>query len=161
MQATAAKPTSELAREMLTLVSYLMSASTPEFFRFLGEADVSLTQVKVMHMLDAPGPDRSLKEMSEALSFSLAGMSRSIDALHHRGLVERREDEHDRRIKRVRITSQGRDLLRRINEMRVAWLEQFVSTLPDDQRDRLLDALSPIVEREEIAAFRPEGASSE
>lgn len=145
---------------MLALVSYLMSASTPEFFRFLGEADVSLTQVKVMHMLDGPGPDRSLKDLSQALSFSLAGISRSIEALHQRGLVERREDEHDRRIKRVRITTQGRDLLRQINEMRVAWLEQFVSTLPDDQRDRLLDALSPIVEREDIAAFRPEGVSS-
>ncbi len=144
---------------MLTLISYLMSASTPEFFRFLGEADVSLTQVKLMHVLAAPGADHTLKDLAEEMSFSLAGCSRSIDALHQRGLVERREDEHDRRMKRVSITPAGRDLLRHINEMRVAWLEQFVSTLPDDQRDRLLDALSPIVKREEIAAFRPEGAS--
>ena len=160
MQATVLKKSKssseELAREVLTLFSYLFSQSAPDFFRALSEADVTLTQVKLLHVLDRPGADQSLKDLAEEMSFSLAGVSRSIDALHQRGLVERREDEKDRRIKRVRITGEGREFLRGLNEMRVALLSQFVQDIPDDQRRALLDALSPIVEREEIAAFRPE-----
>jgi DNA-binding MarR family transcriptional regulator len=160
MQATAlnkrGSTSEELAREIVTLFSYLFSNSTPDFFRALSEADVTLTQVKLMHVLDKPDADHTLKDLAEEMSFSLAGASRSIDALHQRGLVERREDEHDRRMKRVSITPDGQELLRRLNEMRVALLAQFVQTIPDSQRRQLLDALSPIVEREEIAAFRPE-----
>jgi DNA-binding MarR family transcriptional regulator len=166
MQATAARKqvsassSEELAREMYTLFSYLFSTSTPDFFRALSEADVSLTQVKLLHALDKPESDHSLKDLAEEMSFSLAGASRSIDALHQRGLVDRREDERDRRMKRVRITDDGRELLRRLNELRVALLAQFVETLTDSERGKLLDALSPIVGREDIAAYRPEGPSS-
>jgi DNA-binding MarR family transcriptional regulator len=163
MQATVAtgkqsSSSEELARELVTLFSYLYSNSTPDFFRALSEADVTLTQVKLLHVLDRPDADRTLKDLAEEMSFSLAGASRSIDALHQRGLVERREDEHDRRMKRVRITPDGQELLRRLNEMRVSLLAQFVEDIPDSQRRELLDALSPIVGREEIAAFRPQGA---
>jgi DNA-binding MarR family transcriptional regulator len=163
MQATAADKQAsatgaeELAREMYTLFSYLFATSTPDFFRALSEADVTFTQVKLMHVLDKPDADRTLKDLAEDMSFSLAGVSRSIDALHQRGLVERREDETDRRMKRVRITADGVDLLRRLNEMRVSLLQQFIETLTDTERRRLLDALSPIVEREEVAAYRPQG----
>jgi DNA-binding MarR family transcriptional regulator len=162
MQATVAvgkqsSSSEELARELVTLFSYLYSNSTPDFFRALSEADVTLTQVKIMHALDRPDADHTLKDLAEEMSFSLAGASRSIDALHQRGLVERREDEHDRRMKRVRITDEGRELLRRLNEMRVALLEQFVETIPETERRQLLDVLSPIVEREEVAAYRLQG----
>jgi DNA-binding MarR family transcriptional regulator len=162
MQATGATTqasTEELAREIYTLFSYLLSTSTADFFRALSERDVSLTQVKLLHVLDKPDADHTLKELAEEMSFSLAGASRSIDALHQRGLVERREDEHDRRMKRVRITPQGRALVRGLNEMRVALLGQFAQTLSETERSRLLEALSPIVGREEIAAYRPEGPS--
>jgi DNA-binding MarR family transcriptional regulator len=142
---------------MYTLFAYLFASSTPDLFRALSEADVSLTQVKLMHVLDRAEADHTLKDLAEELSFSLAGVSRSIDALHQRGLVERREDETDRRMKRVRLTPDGRELLRNLNELRVALLQQFIQTLTDDERRGLLDALSPVVGREEIAAYRPEG----
>ena len=142
---------------MYTLFAYLFSRSTPDFFRALSEADVTLTQVKLMHVLDKPDADRTLKDLAEEMSFSLAGASRSIDALHQRGLVERREDENDRRMKRVKITPEGRELLRNLNEMRVAMLAQFVDTLTESERGELLRALTPIVERDEIAPYRPEG----
>lgn len=160
MQATTLSPqdkaTGQLTRELYTFLTYLLSTSTPDFFRALSEADVTLTQVKLLHLIDDSEDHLSLKDLAERMSFSLAGVSRSVDALHQRGLVERREDEKDRRMKRVRMTQEGRDLLRSFTEMRLNLLGQFVETIPDPQRRRLLDALSPIVEREEIAAFRPE-----
>ena len=39
---------------------------------------------------------------------SLPNASRTVDGLLQRGLVERREDEHDRRVKRVGAQREGR-----------------------------------------------------
>jgi DNA-binding MarR family transcriptional regulator len=160
MQATAAETqatSAALARDLYTLFAYLFGTSTPDFFRALSELDVSLTQVKLLHALDKPEADHALTDLAEEMSFSLPAASRAIDALHQRGLVDRREDERDRRMKRVRITAKGRDVLRRLNEVRVALLEQFTDTMTDAQRRRLLAALSPLVGREDVAAFRPQG----
>jgi DNA-binding MarR family transcriptional regulator len=137
----------ELAREMLDLVGYLMRSSTPDFFRALSEHELTLTQVKMLHELDRPECDLPLTELAATLSLSLPAVSRAIDALLDRGYVERREDEHDRRMRRVRITAGGRRVLKRLMEIRLNMLERFAATLSDDERRDLAAALAPIVER--------------
>ena len=147
----------ELAREMLDLVGHLMRTSTPDFFRALSEHELTLTQVKMLHELDGRGrtldlPDRPdcdlpLTELAATLSLSLPAISRAIDALQERGYVERREDEHDRRMRRVRITAAGRRVLKRLMEIRLNMLERFAATLSDDERRDLAAALAPVVER--------------
>jgi DNA-binding MarR family transcriptional regulator len=149
-----ASSSAELARELYTLFAYLLTTSTPDFFRALSDLDVSLTQAKLLHTLEAAEDELSLKDLAERLSFSLAAASRAIDALRQRGLVERREDERDRRMKRVTITAEGREVLRRLNEMRIAQLEGFADTMTGEERAALHAALTPIVAREEIGAFR-------
>jgi DNA-binding MarR family transcriptional regulator len=61
-----------------------------------------------------------------------------------RGYLERREDEQDRRMKRIGITDAGRDVARRIIEARLEGLEQFTSSLTPEQRSRLMTALSDL-----------------
>jgi DNA-binding MarR family transcriptional regulator len=161
MQATAARaqaPTeAELARDLFSFLGYLLRSTTPDMFRALGELDISLTQVKLLHALDDPDGEPSLKDLAECLSLSLPAASRAIDALHQRGYVDRREDEHDRRVKRVRITAVGAGALRRLNETRLAQLEEFAATMSGAERRRLAAALAPLVARPEIAAVRPAG----
>jgi DNA-binding MarR family transcriptional regulator len=137
----------ELAREMLDLVGHLMRTSTPDFFRALSEHELTLTQVKMLHQLDRPDCDLPLTELAATLSLSLPAVSRAIDALQERGYVERREDEHDRRMRRVRITAAGRRVLKRLMEIRLNMLERFAATLSDDERRDLAAALAPVVER--------------
>jgi DNA-binding MarR family transcriptional regulator len=132
---------------MLPLVGYLMRSSTPDFFRALSEHELTLTQVKMLHELDRPECDLPLTELAATLSLSLPAVSRAIDALLDRGYVERREDEHDRRMRRVRITAGGRRVLKRLMEIRLNMLERFAATLSDDERRDLAAALAPIVER--------------
>jgi DNA-binding MarR family transcriptional regulator len=73
-------------------------------------------------------------------------MSRNVDDLQRRGLLERREDEHDRRMKRLRLTDEGRAVLRTVNSARLAGLEAFTGRLPEDQREALAAALTPVLE---------------
>ena len=72
---------------------------------------------------------------------SLPATSRTVDGLLQRGLLERREDEHDRRIKRVRLTDEGRDVVDRIDTARLAGPRGLRRhALPDEQRAALLAA---------------------
>ena len=61
-----------------------------------------------------------------------------------RGLLERREDEDDRRVKRLTITPAGREAIARIDALRLRGLEQYAATLTDDQRERLAGALTDL-----------------
>jgi DNA-binding MarR family transcriptional regulator len=146
VQATTVTPR-ELAREMLGLVGHLMRSSTPDFLRALSEHELTFTQVKMLHELDQPDGDLAQSELGATLSLSLPAVSRAVDGLEARGYVERREDEHDRRMKRVRVTPAGRRVLGRLMDIRMNMLERFAETMSDDERRDLAAALAPVVER--------------
>src|SRR3979409_2299153 len=53
------------------------------------------------------------KELATALSIEGPSLVRLLDNLERRGLIERREDENDRRGRRIPLTPPGRELARR------------------------------------------------
>jgi DNA-binding MarR family transcriptional regulator len=67
--------------------------------------------------------------------------------------VNRTEDPADRRIKRLCLTDEGRDLVRRMRELRMAGFEQFVTTLTPKQRAQLAKTLDSILARDDLVAF--------
>jgi DNA-binding MarR family transcriptional regulator len=137
----------ELATELLRLWHYLMKGQSKTMFALLDELDLPMSHVKALGVLADCGCELSVKEVSEELGLSLPGASRTIDALLRRGYLERREDDHDRRMKRIGITPAGRDVARRIIEARLEGLEQFTSSLTSEQRTRLMAALSDLPHR--------------
>ena len=58
--------------------------------------------------------------------------------------LERREDEHDRRMKRVTLTAEGAEVAGRIADARMHSLEAFAASLTDEQRRRLAAALEDL-----------------
>jgi len=120
--------------------------SSPELFRRLGELDLSLTQVKTLHVLQADA-EVTVKEVAGLLHMSLPAMSRSLDGLVQRGYVERLESDRDRRARFVRLLPAGRAVLEDIEQARVSALEDIIATLSDEERAALHATLLPIVER--------------
>ena len=116
-------------------------------FALLEELDLTLSHVKALTVLADCGCELSVKEVSEQLTLSLPGASRTVDALLRRGYLERREDDNDRRMKRIGITPAGRDVARRIIDARLEGLEQFTSSLSAEQRTRLMSALTDLPHR--------------
>jgi DNA-binding MarR family transcriptional regulator len=144
MQATATKKQStphELAHELLGLWMHLMRGGSQEMFAVVGELDLGMTQMKTLSMLDACVDEVSVKDLSERLGLSFPATSRAIDGLLRRGFLSRHEDTVDRRVKRVRLTDEGRDVVRRINVARLQGLEAFAASLSAPQRTRLMGAL--------------------
>jgi DNA-binding MarR family transcriptional regulator len=131
-----------LAASMLDLWRQILKGSTRDLYRLLAEVDMSMTQLKLVHVLVEGGTEISVKELAEELGMSLPNASRTVDAMLQRGLVERREDEHDRRVKRVGATDQARKLIDRVDTARLQGLEAWAAELSPVQRQALLDALS-------------------
>jgi DNA-binding MarR family transcriptional regulator len=146
---TASKQVSsrKLAAELLELWHHLMRGSSQQMYALIAELDVSITQMKTLHVLADGGSELSVKELSDRLGLSLPGASRIVDALMRRGWLERREDPDDRRMKRVRITDEGRKVLDRIEAARLAGLENYAASLTPEQRTRLSSALSDLPHR--------------
>jgi DNA-binding MarR family transcriptional regulator len=130
--------------ELLGLWHHLMKGQSHRMFALLDELDLSMSHVKALQVLADCGCELSVKEVSEELGLSLPGASRAVDALLRRGYVERREDEQDRRMKRIGITDGGRDVAHRIVGARLEGLEQFASSLTPEQRTRLMAALADL-----------------
>jgi DNA-binding MarR family transcriptional regulator len=148
---------SGLARDLLAVMLYIQKHSGNDFYVLVEELDLTLTQLKALHALDLAAEEASVKELGEALGLSLPAASRTVEGLLRRGYLERREDDRDRRVKRVRLTPTGRDAVERLNRARLAGLESFASTLTEAQRTRLSGAIASLLERDEIRACRPAG----
>jgi DNA-binding MarR family transcriptional regulator len=131
----------DLAGELLRLWSHLMRGSSQQMFVVLGELELSMTQMKTLSMLDDCLQEVSVKELSDLLGLSLPATSRTVDGLLRRGLLSRHEDEVDRRMKRVRLTGDGRAVVQRIVTARLQGLEAYASTLSDEQRGQLMAVL--------------------
>ena len=150
MKATVVSP-KELAGELLQLWSHLMRGSSQQMFAILGELDLTMTQMKTLGMLDDCVEEVSVKELSERLGLSLPATSRTVDGLLRRGLLSRHEDLEDRRIKRVRLTDAGREMVQRMVTARLQGLESYAATLSDDQRAALMAALVELPHKKDHA----------
>jgi DNA-binding MarR family transcriptional regulator len=129
---------------LLGLWQHVMRQSNAEFFAILEELDVSIMQLKILEALGAADAELSVKALSEHVGCSLPSSSRTIEALLRRGWLERHEDAHDRRVKRVLVTDAGRDVVRRVSTVRLTSIERFIATLDERQRVGLAEALAAL-----------------
>ena len=146
-----------LIRDMYALASFLMRSSNVGTFNRIAELDLSFTQIKALCAMDLDESEPSLKELAESMKVSLPAMSRAVDGLYVRGLVDRCEDPDDRRMKRIRPTD-GRAGGVRHAERGAADRDAGVPDLARATRQAraLARALELILaDRPEIAALRP------
>jgi DNA-binding MarR family transcriptional regulator len=135
-----------VAKQMLALWHFCLSDAS-RLYALLEELRIGLTDMKLLHHLSAESDPLTVKELAERMGLSLPGASRAADALLKRGWLSRQEDEHDRRMKRLAITAGGRDVLRRVEEARMAGLEDVIADVPTVDLDRLSKAIDPILAR--------------
>ena len=62
------------------------------------------------------------------------------------GLLARNEDRHDRRARKLELTSEGRALVERGIEARKAWMESLTVSLTPAQQEKIADSLSMLTE---------------
>lgn len=87
------------------------------------------------------------KELATALSIEGPSLVRLLDNLERRGLIERREDEADRRARGIHLTRAGRDLARRAAKVGGEIQARLLANVPAAELEACQRALAGI-ERE-------------
>lgn len=111
---------------------------------WLAPYDLSLQQYNVLRILRGQHPRTARATLvQERMIDRMSNVSRLIEKLRHKGLVERCSCPADRRAVDVTITDKGLALLAVLGEAEDAWLDAFKKLTPEevDTLNRLLDKL--------------------
>lgn len=146
--------TDRVSEELLSVIAYVMKSAQPAMLDVAAGLDLSFSQLRGLHVLAAADHDLALHELAERVGLSVAATGRAVDGLVHAGLLSRREDGHDRRVKRLAVTEPGTQALMRLGAARREAVGRLVESLDDDQRTALSDALRPVLDRPEVDALR-------
>lgn len=91
-------------------------------------------------------PGMSQNEMAAICEVEPITVARLVDRLEARGLVERRSDPADRRIRRLHLLPAAKPILETINDARETMNGRITAGLDDATRNTLIDALLTIKE---------------
>ena len=87
---------------------------------------------------------QSQHALGEMLGVPASRMVALVDHLEERGLVERRLDQEDRRIRALHLTKKGRQTLGRAIEVAIAYETRLCAPLAEGERDLLIDLLQKL-----------------
>jgi len=96
----------------------------------------------LVHLCHHEGISQS--ELAERLEIEQPSLVRLLHRLEKSGLIERRVDEHDRRIKRVYLGNGSATLIEAIEVERDALREEFLSGLNKKERELVVTLLGRV-----------------
>lgn len=108
----AAQGTDPLTVEVVELIGSVVARYHDEYERAAAEHSLTGAQARVLGLLSMEAlPMRRIARTMKCEPSNITGI---VDRLEVRGLVERRPDPGDRRVKLAAATDEGRDLARRL-----------------------------------------------
>ena len=127
----------ELASEAWVLLQRIAFSQRPAFVAVAREFDLLPQHVIALRSLDRPIP---MSELARLLACDNSNVTGIIDRLEERGLAERRNAAHDRRVKLVALTPEGKRLKEGI-EARMAEPPPPIEALSRQDQRALRDIL--------------------
>jgi DNA-binding MarR family transcriptional regulator len=146
---------------------YAYSRLVPTLDKELVSAQgLSLNQLEVLSWLRRAG-ERGLRmsDLASRVVLSSSGVTRAVDQLERKGLVERCVFEGDKRGYLATLTAEGRDLLRKATAVHVRGLrEHFLKHMSRTDLEHLATALEAVLDGEgsslpPLTATTPKGSS--
>jgi DNA-binding MarR family transcriptional regulator len=99
----------------------------------------------------AVGPGRSQQAIADEFGMPPSRMVAFVDELEAKGLVERRRDEHDRRVHSLHLTRSGEKMMRQLAEVGSAAEEALLASLDEAERRQLNELLTRIAAEQNLA----------
>jgi MarR family transcriptional regulator for hemolysin len=129
-----------LDRDMLTLMHDVARMQRTRFDQWARGYGMTRAQGLILLRLEGQ-PGLSQNEMAAICEVEPITVGRLVDRLEARGLIERRPDPTDRRIKRLHLRPAAAPILAAINDYRRALREFMTGGLDKSVKEAVIDAL--------------------
>ena len=106
-------------------------------------ADLPVAQLRVCRVLEAGS--QSISCLAEELRISASAVTQLADRLEKAGLVERVPESDDRRMKRLVLTENGRNVMRERRERRVTRAAAVLQHIAPAKRRAVMDAVRELL----------------
>ena len=127
-------------RDMLILLHDVARMQRTRFDQWARAYGMTRAQGIILYRLDRQ-PGLSQNEMASLCEVEPITVGRLVDRLEARGLLERRADPSDRRIRRLHLLPAAAPVIAAIQDYKVALEEYMTEGLDQSVQDGLIDAL--------------------
>jgi DNA-binding MarR family transcriptional regulator len=122
------------------LISQLGFFSSRRFTEALEPLGIGPRDFLLMRFVDA-SDGQSQHALAERLGIPPSRMVALVDRLEEMGLVERRADPEDRRVRGLFLTRKGRSLLEKAGKIAIDYETQLCAGINREEREQLIDLL--------------------
>jgi DNA-binding MarR family transcriptional regulator len=131
------------------LLSQVGIYAAQRFAERLAALDLQPPLFRILNLLDV-AEGASQQAIGEAIQVPASRMVGLVDELEERGLVTRRPDPSDRRVRALHLTAKGRKLLARGREVAAEHERELTRGMSAADRRRLTSLLQQIVEAQGV-----------
>lgn len=131
------------------LLSQVGIHASKRFAERIATVDLTPPLFRVLNLVDAARGE-SQQAIGAAAEIPASRMVAFVDELERRGLVERRPEPRDRRVRALYLTRKGRQALERGRKIAKAHEEELTRGMSAGDRKRLLDLLQSMVDQQAI-----------
>jgi DNA-binding MarR family transcriptional regulator len=123
-----------------------MHRSMRDFICFARENGLSMSQLGALFHIHSEGSS-GVTDLGDHLGVTSAASSQMLERLVQQGLILRKEDPNDRRVKRIILTEKGRKTIQAGIRARQGWLNDLADTLSDQEKESILLSLHILISK--------------
>ena len=102
--------------------------------------DFTLSEIKALGAFRGD-KDYTMGELSKNAQVAMPSMTEMVDKLEKHGIAERYRDENDRRVVKVRLTSEGKRLRKEFMQKRLKEMKEIFGKLSEIELNDLIESL--------------------
>ncbi|MFZ2512461.1 MAG: MarR family transcriptional regulator [Gordonia sp. (in: high G+C Gram-positive bacteria)] len=130
------------ATDVAAFIDRVLCATHATTADTLAATELSVSQLRMLFLLRDSAEPPTVNEVADGVALSVAAAGRAADRLVAAGLVDRREDRHDRRMKRLSLTADGQRLLEAHFQVHASAVEGLLAEMPAEVCARLHDGVT-------------------
>lgn len=137
---------SEFIESLYQFVEIFGRRSIEDFVKFTKESGLSMPQINVLlHLYHIDSC--VIANVKKYISGDSVAASQIVDRLVERGLVERFPHPTDRRIRMVRLTQQGQEMVQASIDARRQWILEIARLFDSEEQQQIVQSVNLLVEK--------------
>lgn len=132
---------------MLGYFNQIRQVYANELNKKVAQEKFSPNEMSVLILLSNNKTINTASQLKVILGVSKGLVSRSVEALAEKGLVDCRQDERDRRIQRIYLTERAQPLVMRMKSEIEKINEAFLDGISQEEIDQMEETMTKILDR--------------